>query len=140
MDKRDAEKEQPERQAEPRAQQVEQVELFHQGVELFNDAEYFECHEVLEKLWNLQTDPDKQFTQGLIQIAVGLYHLRRDNLVGAEKLIRRGLGRVRPFEPVYAELDIITFATTTAEVLNQMQAGIGQRNITFPTLVKSSKS
>jgi predicted metal-dependent hydrolase len=115
-------------------------DLFTRGVHLFNEQEYFECHEVLEGLWNRQVDPDKQFTQGLIQIAVGLYHLGRQNPVGAEKLLKRGLARVEPFAPVYAELDIKTFVWQVAEVLNDLQAGDAHQSAGFPTLVKSKKS
>lgn len=115
-------------------------ELFAQGVHLFNEQEYFECHEVLEKLWNLQSGPDKQFTQGLIQIAVGLYHLGRDNQVGAHKLLTRGLARVKPFEPEYAELDIKTFVSAVSEVLNDLQAGLPHPAVGFPMLAKSKKS
>lgn len=115
-------------------------ELFEQGVHLFNGREYFECHEVLEKLWNLQIDPDKQFTQGLIQIAVGLYHRQRDNKVGAEKLLKRGLQRVQPFVPLYAGLDIETFVSVVTEVLNDLQAGNAANSVGVPTLVKSKQS
>lgn len=115
-------------------------ELFRRGVHLFNERDYFECHEVLEKLWNLQVDPEKQFTQGLIQIAVGLYHLGRQNPVGAEKLLKRGLARVEPFAPVYSDLDINTFVSSVAEVLKDLQVGEAGRSVGFPTLVKSKKS
>lgn len=115
-------------------------ELFELGVHLFNEREYFECHEVLEKLWNLQTDPDKQFTQGLIQIAVALYHRERDNKVGAEKLLKRGLQRIQPFAPKYSELDIVTFVSRVTEVLNDLQAGSAAKSVGVPTLVKSKQS
>lgn len=114
--------------------------LFELGVHLFNEQEYFECHEVLEKLWNLQNGPDKQFTQGLIQIAVGLYHLRRENEVGARKLLTRGLARVEPFAPEYVDLDLKMFVTDVTEVLNDLQAGLPHPAVGFPALVKSKKS
>lgn len=114
--------------------------LFTHGVQLFNEQEYFECHEVLEKLWNLQNGPDKQFTQGLIQIAVGLYHLGRQNQVGAHKLLTRGLARVEPFAPEYEELDVTTFVACVTEVLNDLQAGLPHPAVGFPALVKSKRS
>ena len=81
-------------------------DLLQKGIDLFNAGEYFECHEVLEMLWNMQCDPEKQFTQALIQIAVGCYHLDRENIEGAVKLFTRGLVRIRQFAPTHEGLDV----------------------------------
>ncbi|TKD69903.1 DUF309 domain-containing protein [Pseudalkalibacillus hwajinpoensis] len=50
--------------------------------------DYFECHEILEEHW--KEDPRgkrKLHWVGLIQVAVGLYHHRRSNFTGAERMI-----------------------------------------------------
>lgn len=73
--------------------------LFVKGVELFNEREFFDCHEVLEDYWKHQSAPEKQLTQGLIQIAVAYYHVLRGNRVGALKLLERGIPRVEQFLP-----------------------------------------
>jgi hypothetical protein len=70
---------------------------FRKGIEQFNDREFFECHEVLEALWNDQSEPEKQLTQGILQIAVGYYHYLRGNYEGTRRLFRRGLPRVKLF-------------------------------------------
>ncbi|PKR78895.1 DUF309 domain-containing protein [Halalkalibacillus sediminis] len=50
--------------------------------------DYFECHEVLEELWKSEKPIKRDSVWvGLIQLAVALYHQRRDNFVGANKLI-----------------------------------------------------
>ena len=81
-------------------------ELLAEGVRLFNEAQFFQCHEVLEELWNHEQDPEKQFTQGILQIAVATHHLQRSNPTGAAKLYARGLMRVRPFAPSYRNIDV----------------------------------
>lgn len=68
---------------------------FVEGVRLFNEREFFDCHEVLEDLWNDQQGSEKQLTQGILQIGVGYYHYLRSNSNGARKLLARGLGRLR---------------------------------------------
>lgn len=70
---------------------------FLKGIEQFNEREFFECHEVLEALWKDQQEPEKQLTQGILQIAVGYYHYLRGNHEGTRRLFRRGLPRVIPF-------------------------------------------
>lgn len=52
------------------------------------ERDYFECHEVLEAYWKEEENPDlRQVWQGLIQLAVSLYHQRRGNFSGAEKMM-----------------------------------------------------
>ncbi len=71
------------------------------GITLFNQGDYYDCHDVLEALW-MEADPtDKPFYQGILQIAVGLYHLANGNWRGAAILLGEGVNRLRPFEPSY---------------------------------------
>ena len=57
----------------------EEATLFHEGIELFNDGEWFEAHETWEDIWHLATGSRKRFYQGLIQCAVTIEHVRRGN-------------------------------------------------------------
>lgn len=61
---------------------IEYLIYFH----CFRD--YFECHEVLEEYWK---DRDKKeiVWVGFIQLAVGLYHYRRNNTNGAIRQLSR---------------------------------------------------
>jgi uncharacterized protein len=52
---------------------------FIQAVDKFNEEDYFECHEILEDIWFDTHDDSKDFYQGLLHIAVGLYHLTKKN-------------------------------------------------------------
>jgi uncharacterized protein len=60
-------------------------DLLEQGIELFNQGEFFECHEVLEEVWKDAHGDDKRFYQGLIQAAVAILHALRGNRDGARK-------------------------------------------------------
>ncbi|MEY3299743.1 MAG: hypothetical protein RLZZ597_3003 [Cyanobacteriota bacterium] len=73
----------------------------HQGIDLFNRGAYYDCHDVLEALWMEANPTDKPFYQGMLQIAVGLYHLANGNWRGATILLGEGVNRLRPFEPSY---------------------------------------
>ena len=61
------------------------------GIEEFNAGLYFECHETLEELWMDRAGPERWLYQGILQVGVSLYHLRRGNWVGAVNLMERGL-------------------------------------------------
>ena len=64
-------------------------ELYLRGIRLFNSGAYFEAHEVLEDAWRAAPVPEKTFLQGLIQVAVGLHHHSKGNVVGARSLLSR---------------------------------------------------
>ncbi|MBE9108758.1 DUF309 domain-containing protein [Nodosilinea sp. LEGE 07298] len=77
-----------------------------EGIALFNQGEYYRCHDVLEAIWMEANTLEKPFYQGILQIAVGLYHLSNLNWQGASILLGEGVNRLRPFEPAYAGVDI----------------------------------
>jgi predicted metal-dependent hydrolase len=62
---------------------------FREGIKLFNNAEFFEAHEVLEDVWRAAPTADKKFLQGLIQAAVAFHHHSTGNAVGARSLLAR---------------------------------------------------
>lgn len=70
-------------------------ELYNSGILAFNRKEYFEAHEILECLYHTQTGSDREFTQGLIQIAVAFYHLSKNNFLGGKKLLVKGIIRIK---------------------------------------------
>ena len=76
------------------------------GVDLFNSGEYYACHDLLESIWMEANTLEKPFYQGILQIAVGLYHLGNHNWQGASILLGEGVNRLRPFEPAYAGVDV----------------------------------
>ena len=92
------------------------------GIDEFNRQEFFECHETLEALWQRQLDPQRQLTQGIIQIAVGYYHHLRGNQAGAIKLFTRGLERIRRFEPTHSGIDVRALATAVASDLDALKS------------------
>jgi predicted metal-dependent hydrolase len=67
------------------------------GIQVFNRAEFFEAHEVLEDVWRASPEPEKKFFQGLIQIAVGLHHYGNGNLVGAGSLLARAASNLSKY-------------------------------------------
>ena len=66
------------------------VAHYRRGIELFNRAAFFDAHEALEDVWRAAPLAEKKFLQGLIQVAVALYHHGNGNSVGARSVLRRG--------------------------------------------------
>lgn len=88
---------------------------FKKGIDEFNRRQFFECHETLEGVWQEYLESDRELIQGIIQIAVGYYHLLNDNSVGALKLLKRGLWRVEKFTPIHFDLDLEPFIANVSE-------------------------
>lgn len=74
---------------------------FARGLAQFNDGLFYECHDTLEEVWSGVRGPSRDFFQGLIQVAVGFYHLGNGNRAGAARLLRRGLGRLSRYPGRY---------------------------------------
>ena len=64
------------------------------GIEEFNAGLYFEAHETLERLWVAEPDSVRILYQGILQVGVGLHHLRRHNYRGAINLLAYGLDKL----------------------------------------------
>lgn len=77
-----------------------------QGVEEFNGAHFFEAHDTLEELWRDTSGPLRLFYQGLIQLAVGFYHLSNGNRRGALNLLEKGLAKLEAYHPVCQDIDV----------------------------------
>jgi hypothetical protein len=60
--------------------------LYHDGIHLFNEHEFFEAHEVWEDIWHEAYGLKYEFYQGMIQCAVALEHYRRSNPRGVISL------------------------------------------------------
>jgi predicted metal-dependent hydrolase len=61
------------------------------GLELFNNGEYFACHEVWEELWKHASGEERRALQGLIQAAVAILHAERGNYRGAQSVFRKAV-------------------------------------------------
>jgi len=84
----------------------EERAAFRRGVEEFNRALFFECHDTLEELWSGVRGPSRDFFQGLIQVAVAFHHVSNANGPGAVSMIERALGRFRAYPPRYFGFDL----------------------------------
>jgi predicted metal-dependent hydrolase len=92
-----------------------------EGIELFNEGEYFECHEVLEDIWRAEPDPIRALYQGILQIGVAFHHLRRRNWRGAVKLLDAGTEKVGRFLPSCMGVDTETLKSRALQSLDLLR-------------------
>lgn len=76
---------------------VEYDSLYVQFLHYFNvEQDYFECHEVMEELW--LEEGRSPLYQGLLQVAVSLYHFQNDNRSGAYKLMEGAVAKISSYD------------------------------------------
>lgn len=76
----------------------ERAPQIKRGVELFNATEFWHAHEAWEEIWLGAAGEEKQFLQGLIQLAAAYHHVKRGSSPkGAVRLFDAALGRLGPF-------------------------------------------
>ncbi|MGZ4112512.1 MAG: DUF309 domain-containing protein [Tumebacillaceae bacterium] len=72
-------------------------------IKYMNEEDYFEAHEVLEGYWHGERI---DFYKGLIQVAVGSYHLRTGNIAGARALWSRAQQLLKPYRPEFRAMNV----------------------------------
>jgi predicted metal-dependent hydrolase len=72
------------------------AEFYEEGIDLFNQGRFFECHEAWEEAWKLSTGAEKIYYQGIIQAAVAILHAQRGNLPGARRLYAKACVKLDP--------------------------------------------
>lgn len=77
-----------------------------QGIEAFNRADYYNAHDFWEEVWQQITGEAQPFIQGLIHIAVGLYHWSNGNARGAYSQLSKGVQKLQSFNPSYIGIHI----------------------------------
>ncbi|HAI14716.1 MAG TPA: hypothetical protein DCM28_23625 [Phycisphaerales bacterium] len=84
----------------------DEAAIFHEGLRLFNEQEWFDAHETWEDIWVMASGPRKLFYQGLIQCAVVLEHVRRGNPRGVRSVWKTAQSKFVDLPDVYMGIDI----------------------------------
>lgn len=97
------------------------LDPFLQGVEQFNQRQFYACHDTLEALWSESAEPHKSFYQGILQVAVGCYHLENHNWRGAVILLGEGVRRLSEYQPDYEGVDVTHLVQESQQLLFYLQ-------------------
>jgi predicted metal-dependent hydrolase len=96
--------------------------LFERGIEEFNTRYFFEAHDTWEELWMETTGSHRLFYQGLIQTAVGFYHLGNDNYKGACSQLGKALAKLEQYLPAYHGIAVQPLVERLHECLRDAEA------------------
>jgi hypothetical protein len=91
--------------------------LYYDGIQLFNDHEFFEAHEAWEDIWHMAYGLKHDYYQGMIQCAVALEHYRRSNPRGVISLFGSYRPKFKDVPPTFMGLDVTRFLAEMHDVL-----------------------
>jgi predicted metal-dependent hydrolase len=98
-------------------------EIFRRGVALFNGVRYWHAHEAWEELWRAAPDEERDFYQGLIQVAAGLLHLQRRNARGARNKLREGIEKLDAYAPSHRGIFVNELIGKAKLILEDLESG-----------------
>jgi predicted metal-dependent hydrolase len=108
------------------------ADAFFQGIRLFNEGKFFDCHEVLEEIWRPDRSARRLFWQALIHLAVAFHHARKGNRRGAERQLHKGLRKLAGYLPVCEGVDTGGLYRAALDRLGELKRT--GRIATFPTI------
>jgi len=91
--------------------------LYYEGIQLFNEHEFFEAHETWEDCWRAACGIKHEFYQGMIQCAVALEHYRRSNPRGVVSLYNSYRPKFKRVPDVFMGLEVGKFLQAMQAVL-----------------------
>jgi hypothetical protein len=86
--------------------ELDERDVFYEGIRLFNEGDWFEAHERWEDIWRQASGARKRFYQGLIQAAVVIEHIRRGNPRGMLSVWESCQPKFAGLPNVYMGIDI----------------------------------
>ena len=94
-------------------------QLFFDGLRAYEEKDFFEAHELWEKLWSEYYLADRTLIQGLIQLAVSFVHLGNGNLNGAKSLLKKSADKLSSFSGVHRGINIDNLKQQIVEIKNE---------------------
>jgi uncharacterized protein len=98
-----------------------------QGLQCYQNCEFFDAHEHWESVWLTCHEPEKTFLQALIQTTAAFHHLERGNRAGTASLLRRALARLDTYPAEYEGVAVEALRAAIREWVSSLE-----RDVTGP--------
>ena len=111
---------------------------FLTAIDEFDRGLFYEAHETLEQLWLEDHGPEREFYQGIIQVAAGYFKWEQEVPQGAVKLFRSAIRKLEPYRPVCLGVQVTAFLSDVQADLAAIEAwsdrGGGAPELRMPRL------
>jgi predicted metal-dependent hydrolase len=92
------------------------AELAKEGIALFNQGEYYKCHDALETAWMQDQSSARELYRGILQVGIAYYQIQRGNYRGAVKMLLRLHQWLDPLPAVCRGVNVARLRENAAEV------------------------
>lgn len=92
------------------------------GIELFNQGKFHECHDAIEPIWLAEKHPIRLFYAAILQIGIAFYHWEHARLDVAQRMFTIGKLKLRHFMPQYLGVNtqnLLSQVTSSEEILQR---------------------
>jgi hypothetical protein len=94
----------------------EKLEVLREGISLFNEERYWECHEVLEQIWHPARGVERSTIQGLILTAAALVHHQKGEDEVCLRMLRKAFDKLGS-QNVYEAVDLKNVRAQIQEII-----------------------
>jgi hypothetical protein len=95
---------------------VDKEEALAEGVRLFNEERFWECHEVLEQAWHVSKGVERDAIQSIILTAAAFVHYQKGEDEICMSILRRARTKMTPAE-AYEKIDLKVTRKNIDEIL-----------------------
>ncbi len=98
-------------------QVVDKDQALAEGVKLFNEERFWECHEVLEQAWQPSKGIERNAIQSVILTAAAFVHYQKGEEEVCVSILRRARTKMAPAE-AYEKIDLKSIGKNIDEILD----------------------
>lgn len=97
--------------------------IVKQGLQAFNQAEFYKAHEYFEDAWRDTLDESREFYRALLHLSGGYFRLTQNRPKAAKKFFSRAQHWLENFPSPHFDLDIDSIRTQLGRLIMQIDAG-----------------
>ena len=103
-------------------------DLAKDGIDLFNQGEFYKCHDALEEAWNIDNSAGRNLYRGILQIGIAYFQIERGNYRGGIKMLMRVRQWLDPLPDTCRGVDIADLRQN-AEKVQEALSNLGPDRI-----------
>ena len=107
------------------------------GAENAMVEEKLQAHETWETAWHPSPADERDFWQGLTQVAVGFTHYQRGNPKGSVTLLQRGARKIAKYGETYRRVPVAAVAAAARKAAAAIERAGSSTPIEFPTIERT---
>jgi hypothetical protein len=107
------------------------------GIDHFNNRRFFQAHEAWETAWHPSAEEERDFWQGITQVAVGFTHYQRGNAKGAVSLLRKGANKLDAYGDIHRGVPVAALARAARKAATAIERADTTAPVDLPSIERA---